>query len=123
MDVCSGFCATQCFITVDLTDKNLEVLWVKIRPDRLPSGIPSIFIGTVYHPPSANNSLIQNYLYESLSKIEGRSPDCGVIFLGDFNKWNATRIKNTCGIKTNCPVSEPGRKQVGPYLHKSQCIL
>jgi hypothetical protein len=77
-------------VLIDLMDKNLKVLWIKIRPDRLPRGIQSIFIGTVYHPPSASNSLIQNYLYESLSKIEGRSPDCGVILLGDFNKLNVT---------------------------------
>ena len=112
LDVCSGFCATQCFITVDLMDKNLEVLRVKIRPDRLPRGIPSIFIGTVYHPPSANNSLIQNYLYESLSKIEGRSHDCGVIFLGDFNKLNVTRIKNTCGIKQIAPFPSRGESKL-----------
>ena len=112
LDVCSGFCATQCFITVDLMDKNLDVLWDKIRPDRLPKGIPSIFIGTVYHPPGANNSLIQNYLYESLSKIEGRSPDCGVIFLGDFNKLNVTRIKNTCGIKQIAPFPSRGESKL-----------
>ena len=54
----------------DLMDENFEVLWVKIRPNRLPRGIPSIIVGTVYHPPSAIDFLILDYLYESLSKIE-----------------------------------------------------
>jgi hypothetical protein len=80
-------------VLFDLMDENFEVLWVKIRPDRLPRGIPSTVIGTVYHPPSANDSLIQNYLYESLSKIEGRFPDCGVVLLGEVNKLNVSHIK------------------------------
>jgi hypothetical protein len=74
-------------VLLDLIDENFEDLWVKIRPDRLPRGIPSIVIGTVYHPPRADNSLIQNYMYESLSKIERRFLDCGVTLqlLGEFN--------------------------------------
>ena len=99
-------------VLLDLMDKNLKILWIKIPPDRLPRGIPSIVIGTVYHQPSANNSLIQNYLYESLSKIEGRSPDCGVILLGDFNKLNVTRIKNTRGIKQIVPFPSRGESKL-----------
>lgn len=96
----------------DLSDENFEVLWVKIRPDRLPRGIPSVVIGTVYHPPSANDILIQNYLYESLSKIEGRFPDCGVILLGDFNKLNLNRIKNAYGLKQIVPFPTRGNSKL-----------
>jgi hypothetical protein len=46
-------------VLFDLMDEKLNIFLVKIRPDRLSSGIPSIVIGTVYHPPSANDSLIQ----------------------------------------------------------------
>jgi hypothetical protein len=45
----------QCNIVQDLLDSNFEIVWVHIRPTRLPRGIPSIIIGTLYHPPSANN--------------------------------------------------------------------
>jgi hypothetical protein len=97
-------------VLLDLIDKNFEVLWFKIRPDRLTRGIPSIVIGTVYHPPSAGDSLIQNYMYESLSKIERRSPDCGVILLGDFNKLNLSRIKNASGLKQIVPFPSRGER-------------
>ena len=35
------------------TDDQVEVLSTQIRPTRLPRGITSIVIGTLYHPPSA----------------------------------------------------------------------
>ena len=70
---------------------NFEVVWVKICPRRLLRGIPSIIVGTVYHQLSATDSLILNYLYELLSKIEGLSPVCSLVLLGDFNKLNCSR--------------------------------
>ena len=30
---------------------NIDVLLAKLRPKRLPSGVPCIIIGTIYHPP------------------------------------------------------------------------
>ena len=36
-------------------NESFEVLWVQIRPNRLPRGVPSIVIGIVYHPPNADN--------------------------------------------------------------------
>ena len=79
----------------DFTDENFEVLWVKICPPRLPRGISSIVVGTVYHPPRAGYSdrQMSDYLLESLSKIEARFPNCGLIILGDFNNLNSTRVK------------------------------
>ena len=35
----------------DFMDENFEVLWVRICPPRLPRGVSSIVVGTVYHPP------------------------------------------------------------------------
>ena len=56
----------------DLTDKTdgLEVLWIKIRPHRLPRGISDIIIGLVYHPPTTNNSVMFDYLISCLSDID-----------------------------------------------------
>ena len=39
----------------DLQNPNYEVLWLKLRPARLPRGYSYIVLGTVYHPPSAND--------------------------------------------------------------------
>ena len=34
---------------------NQEVLWLKIRPNRLSRGVPCIVRGTINHPPSSND--------------------------------------------------------------------
>ena len=34
----------------DLFDERLEAIWMKIRPPRLPRGMSSIVISTIYHP-------------------------------------------------------------------------
>ena len=69
------------------------------RPTRLPRGIPSIIIGTVYHPPSAVDALMLDFLSKNMSSIEARFPDSGIILLGDFNKLNTSRLKNNFKMK------------------------
>ena len=94
----------------DLMDENFEVLWVKICPPRLPRGISSIVVGTVYHPPSAGYSdrQMSDYLLESLPEIEARFADCGLIILGDFNNLNSTRVRNAYGLKQIVPFPTRG---------------
>ncbi len=89
----------QCNILQDLLDSNFEIVWVYIRPNRLPRGIPCIIIGTLYHPPSANNQEILDHLLKCLSIIESRFPNCGVILLGDFNNLNVSRLKRNFRLK------------------------
>ncbi len=86
----------QCNI---LKDSNFEIVWVYIRPNRLPREIPCIIIGTLYHPPSANNQEILDHLLKCLSIIESRFANCGVILLGDFN--NLRRLP-TVARETEC---------------------
>ena len=54
----------------------------------------SIIIGTVYHPPSAVDALMLDFLSKNMSSIEARFPDSGIILLGDFNKLDTSRLKN-----------------------------
>ena len=89
----------QCNIVQDLLDSNFEIVWVHIRPTRLPRGIPCIIIGTLYHPPSANNQEILDHLLKCLSTIESRFPNSGIILLGDFNNLNVSRIKRNFRLK------------------------
>ena len=42
----------QCFQLDALESDNVEVLYIKIRPRRLPRGIPCIVVGTIYHAPA-----------------------------------------------------------------------
>ena len=75
----------QCSVLNDLFDPTLEVLWVKIQPTRLPRGISTIFEGVLYHPPSAEDTVMFNYLIENVTSIEFRCANCGILVLGDFN--------------------------------------
>ena len=55
-----------------LHDPGFEVLWVRTRPIRLPRGLSCVITGTVYHPLSADDKRILDYLLKSLTEIEGR---------------------------------------------------
>jgi exonuclease III len=70
----------------DLHDPDFEVPWVRITPTRLPRGFSSIITGTVYHPPSADAKSMLEYLFKSLTEIEGQYPNCGLLLAGDFNR-------------------------------------
>ena len=68
----------------DFMNDEFEVLWMQVWLERLPRGIQSLIVGTVYHPPSGCKLSMRNYLYESMSRIEAHFSDCGVILLGDL---------------------------------------
>ncbi|XP_028394410.1 uncharacterized protein LOC114518590 [Dendronephthya gigantea] len=77
---------------VELQSPNLEVIWIKIRPRRLPRSISCIIVGIIYHPPNSNNSILSEYLSECLTTLEGDFPNCGIILTGDFNQFNTSPI-------------------------------
>ena len=89
----------QFSIMDDLVDPAFEVLWIKIRPSRLPRGFNCIIVGTVYHPPSASDSEMLNYLINCLSSIEAQSPNSGILLLEDFNKLKVTKLKSSFKLK------------------------
>ena len=82
---------------------DFEVLWLQISPKRLPRGISSIIVGTVYNPPSANDALMLGYHSDSLSQIEANFPECGLILTGDFIKLNMSRILYAFNIRQIVP--------------------
>ena len=73
---------------------NIEVLWACLRPKRLLSGVPSIIIGTIHHPPppNADDNEILTYLSTTLTTIESQYPGCGILLAGDFNILNVSRL-------------------------------
>ena len=100
----------------DFMDDNFEVLWVQIFPQRLPRGISSVIVGTIYHPPCASDALILDFLYESLSRIEDQFPDSGIVLLGDFNKLNISRISYPFGLKQIVPFTTHGQSHLDLVL-------
>ena len=72
----------------------LELIWVKARPLRLPRQVSTILVGTVYHPTSStvedNQRLLQR-IQDNVESFLCNHPE-GLIFIcGDFNP-TSTRI-------------------------------
>ena len=83
----------------ELSATPFEFLWINLRPSRLPRGYSNLVIGTVYHPPRADNNLILEYLSQCLSSIESWFPICGILIMGDKNKLNIKRLKSCYNLK------------------------
>ena len=91
--------STNFIILEDLKDPNFEVLWIKLRPARFPRGYSCTVLAIVYHPPSANDSEIIQYLSTCLSLIESRFSNCRILLVGDFYRLNTTRLRNNYSLK------------------------
>ena len=72
----------------DIEDNEHDVLWIRLKPKKLPRKYSCIIIACIYHPPGADNGSLREYLITSLDTVLRRSPDCGVILSGDFNQFN-----------------------------------
>ncbi len=77
----------------------MEVLSVWLRPKRLPRGVPCVIIGTIYHPPNADDSEMLDYVSTTLTIIEGQYPGCGIFLAGDFNRLNVSRLSTQFKMK------------------------
>ena len=91
----------------DLSDPAFETQWFLPRPKRLPRGINSIMLGTVYHPPQNNDLAMRNHLFQSLDSNLARFPNSGIILMGDFNKFNPGPLISSFDLKQI--VKEPTR--------------
>ena len=69
-----------------IEDDENEVLWVRLRPQKLPRKYPSIIIACIYHPPKADNGSMREYMITNLDSILRCYPECGIILTGDFNQ-------------------------------------
>ena len=71
---------------LDLHDDDYEILWLLLRPKRLPRGFSNIVVAVIYHPPTADNTTMRDHLKNSLECVEADYPHSAVIISGDFNK-------------------------------------
>ena len=106
----------QCFGLDAFKSDNAEVLYIKIRPRRLPRGIPCVVVGTIYHLPSNNNSSMIDYLVNSLSAIESEIPNCGIILAGDLNHLDTSSIKRQFRLKQLVDFPTRGRNTLDIIL-------
>lgn len=90
--VCIYLKNTIAFQVLPLEPTDLEVLWISLRPQRLPRGFSQLVCGVIYHPPGANENMIIDYLSNNLQFIESKYPHAAVILAGDFNHLNITEV-------------------------------
>ena len=65
--VCAFIKSNIPFFTLrNLCIPDVESLWLKLRPHQLPRELSWIFIGVIYHPPLADNNVLQHYLITTL---------------------------------------------------------
>ena len=76
----------QCNILSDLQNDDHEVLWIDVKPRRLPQNFSNIVMGMVYHPPCTKDNTMKEYLLSSLESLESKFPNCAIILAGDFNR-------------------------------------
>ena len=86
----------------DLYDDKIEAIWLQLPPSHLPRGISCIIMTIVYHPQTdkgVSDPEILHYLYDSMSTIESRFSNCGVLIIGDFNRLDTSRFRNAFKLK------------------------
>ena len=68
---------------------DLECVWVKIRPNRLPRGISAIAVCAVYiTTDSPYQNLLEEHLIQSIDLLRTKYPEIGIVILGDFNRMD-----------------------------------
>ena len=65
----------------------LECLWLRVCPHRLPRSVAGIVVCAVYIPPnSSQQSVLVDHLISTVDELNAKHPDIGVTILGDFNR-------------------------------------
>ena len=98
--------------------QNLDSLFRAKRPHRSGSGrfqpTPKVNQhnrrGLLYQPPRAENIAMLNYLIESLTSIESRYANCGILMLGDFNhlRHEIKKLNQIFNLKQIIPFATRG---------------
>ncbi len=66
------------------------------------------FVGVFYHPPLADNNVLQDYLISTVHKLLLDHPNAGIMILGDFNHFDYKTFCRHSSLKQN--VKKPTRQ-------------
>jgi hypothetical protein len=67
---------------------DLEILWIHLKPYRLPRHTSTILLGVIYHPPSAkaeDNQLLIEHVNSNVDSLLNKYLDALIVLTGDFN--------------------------------------
>ena len=71
----------------------LEVIWIKIMPKKLPRKVSCILVACVYYTQHTDYSQMRYHLIMGIDTMIRKHPECGVIITGDFNQLNDNFLK------------------------------
>ena len=96
-----------------------ELLWVQLRPKRLPRRFSSLIVAVVCHAhcSAAEDEFMQEHLFQSLQLVESRLPDCALIVAGDFNRFDTRPIERHFRLKQIVKISNQKGRNVRPCPH------
>ena len=75
-------------------DDELEVVWIKVMPKRLPRTVSCILIACIYYTQQTDYLKMREHnIITSIDAVIRKHPDCGIIITGDFNQLNDNFLK------------------------------
>ncbi len=74
------------------TPDDLEILWIKVHPKRLPRAVSTLIFATVYFPNRTMEVNMINHIQDALDLVRANHPDAGICKLGDLNHLDVTRL-------------------------------
>ena len=79
-----------------------SIFWsalVKVTTCSSPKGIQLYWAWNNLSSAKRQRPAILDYLWQSLSSIEWRFPNCGLLIVGDFSRLNTKRLQNSFDLK------------------------
>ena len=100
----------------DLSNPELESLWLLIKPRRLPRSINSIILKALYHPPNRDDRAMSSYLTECFDRALTGNPGTTGILTGDFNQLKQRQLCNSFSLKQIVKIPTGGSNILGKSI-------
>ena len=77
----------------NLEEKELEVIWLKIMPNKLPRKFSCILIACIYFTQMTEYAKMRDHVITCVDSVNRNHLECGVIITGYFNQMNDSFLK------------------------------
>ena len=94
---CNGDLAIKAY-----EDDELEVIWIKVMPKRLPRTVSCILIACIYYTQQTDYLKMREHIITSIDAVIRKHPGCGIIVTGDVNQLNDNVFENALSFCSDC---------------------
>ena len=81
------------------TDENVESVWVTVFPQCLLKQFTCLTFAVIYHPPDADQRVLQSHITHAIDHIRQAHPQPGLMLCGDFNKFPDSHLTKLYQLK------------------------